>query len=340
MAKKSNDERIFPLYAYPTLFFFFAIWFLVGGEVFFRFAEPLDKFPAILEADQTLSYKLKDKATGQFVSGDGEVDVAMSVNARGLRDGVILHQKPWNTTRILALGGASTFGWGLPLEETFPKLLEKQLSNQSDEKRQNFEVINGGVPGYTLSQSLKFYETELNKYSPDWVVLFLDADLSYDSINLHTIKKGVIQERPVPLYEVPFYCSMLQEVSSLIAFACERENRFFPAERDDDTDFNYSARAKALEVALLQKLAQDCAEKGSKLLIVVPDNVSRSLESLAKVADTIAFPTVSTAKSYAKTGYLNREETNDVTKKLFFFFDEIYSLKNVGLPTKTPASMK
>lgn len=50
--------------------------------------------------------------------------------------------KPKGTYRILALGDSFTFGWGVNLEDSWPKILEKLLS-----KEQKVEVVNAGIIG-------------------------------------------------------------------------------------------------------------------------------------------------------------------------------------------------
>jgi lysophospholipase L1-like esterase len=86
-----------------------------------------------------------------------EFDYLVSINSLGLRD------KEFNISkgdkfRILCLGDSWTIGWGVNLEETYPKQLEKYLQ----EKGKNVEVINCGQAGnYTT-----IYARQLKKLLP------------------------------------------------------------------------------------------------------------------------------------------------------------------------------
>jgi lysophospholipase L1-like esterase len=69
----------------------------------------------------------------------------------------------------LALGDSVTFGWGVALQDTYPKVLERLLNGGPN--RDRYEVLNGGVGNYTTSRIIGFYDYELHKYQPS-VVLF------------------------------------------------------------------------------------------------------------------------------------------------------------------------
>ena len=75
-----------------------------------------------------------------------EWDINFSVNSLGLRDYEYSLKKPKSVFRILMLGDSFTEGYGVELEETFSKLVEKKLNT---DKKEKFEVINAGVTGYS-----------------------------------------------------------------------------------------------------------------------------------------------------------------------------------------------
>jgi lysophospholipase L1-like esterase len=97
--------------------------------------------------------------------------VDLQINSAGFRD----REYPWakgpDTFRILCLGDSTTFGHALPLEETYHQLLEDSLNSADDLSGLRYEVINGGVPGYSSSQCLAMYELRGRKLSPDIVIL-------------------------------------------------------------------------------------------------------------------------------------------------------------------------
>jgi len=63
----------------------------------------------------------------------------IKINSKGLRDIEHLYEKPDNIIRILILGDSYAAALEIPLEKTFPRLLEGLLNEQSD---YHFEVIN------------------------------------------------------------------------------------------------------------------------------------------------------------------------------------------------------
>jgi lysophospholipase L1-like esterase len=94
--------------------------------------------------------------------------VPVTINSKGLRDYEYDYTPRPGVTRILALGDSVTFGWGVSLEDTYPKVLERLL-NDGDE-RDRYEVLNGGVGNYTTSRIIGLYHHELYKYDPAVVV--------------------------------------------------------------------------------------------------------------------------------------------------------------------------
>jgi len=68
--------------------------------------------------------------------------------------------------RIIALGDSSTLGVGVRNNETYCALLESFL-NQSKNSLRSYEVINGGVAGYSSLQGLRYFKSEITQYQPD-----------------------------------------------------------------------------------------------------------------------------------------------------------------------------
>jgi lysophospholipase L1-like esterase len=93
--------------------------------------------------------------------------VDVSINSKGLRDREFNYARTPGVSRILALGDSFTLGWGVPIEQSYSKLLEKNLS-----RKKPVEVINTGIGNYNLEQETAAYKLEGFKYKPDLVVLF------------------------------------------------------------------------------------------------------------------------------------------------------------------------
>ncbi|MBI4229889.1 MAG: SGNH/GDSL hydrolase family protein [Planctomycetes bacterium] len=82
----------------------------------------------------------------------------------------IVPGKPPGTVRILCLGGSSVFCDGIPDAGTWPARLQEALRVRAGGGP--VEVVNGGVNGYTSSQSLGLYLGRGAALSPDWVIAY------------------------------------------------------------------------------------------------------------------------------------------------------------------------
>ncbi len=97
-----------------------------------------------------------------------ENDITYKINSKGLRGRELDYKKPHGIHRILALGDSYTFGWMLPLRDSYPSILEKILNQKSS---LDYEVINAGVYGYNTEQEYEFLKREGIKYNPDLVIV-------------------------------------------------------------------------------------------------------------------------------------------------------------------------
>ena len=125
---------------------------------FFVLNRALD-YPDVFEKDHDLFWRLRPDrtVTSEFFEGK-----TYRINARGLRGDEIAEVK--TAPRILALGNSCTFGWGMPQEETYVSQLEAMLGG-------GYEIINGGVPGYSSFQGKRFFERELVNLQPDLILI-------------------------------------------------------------------------------------------------------------------------------------------------------------------------
>jgi len=95
----------------------------------------------------------------------------VSINSQGLRDREYSLKKPGDVYRVLLLGDSTTLGWGVPLNETAAKILERELNAQSIAGYRRFEAINAGVGNYGTVQEVTYYKTRGREFHPDLVVL-------------------------------------------------------------------------------------------------------------------------------------------------------------------------
>lgn len=93
-------------------------------------------------------------------------------NEHGYRgEKVPLRRKP-NTTRILFMGGSTTYGQKVKRpEDSFPAQVGKILSQKHKDRLGEVEVINAGIPFGTSAEILTHYHFKYRYYKPDLVVI-------------------------------------------------------------------------------------------------------------------------------------------------------------------------
>jgi hypothetical protein len=96
--------------------------------------------------------------------------VPFSINSHGLRDREYSESKPPDVYRIVILGDSTTVGWGVPVDQTPSKILEREL-NLASKSGRRFEVLNAGVGNYGTVQEAAHYRTFDRAFHPDLVIL-------------------------------------------------------------------------------------------------------------------------------------------------------------------------
>lgn len=97
--------------------------------------------------------------------------VEVTISTSGLRDYDHEYAKPSDVFRILVLGDSFAEAVQVPLEDSFPRLLDQSLNAEPYQGRQRVEVINAGTSGYGTDNELLFFRQEGKKYRPDLVLL-------------------------------------------------------------------------------------------------------------------------------------------------------------------------
>ncbi len=151
---------------------------LAAVEIYLRLSSPAYDYSKLYEPSPNprMLYELRPQASITF---DGEwrriPPTQIQISASGLRDRDYPIPKG-KAFRILILGDSVTFGWGVNLEDTFVKKLEKILNEREGRE---FEVINLGVPGYNTRQEVEFFKEKGLALDPDLVLVgFLDNDFN------------------------------------------------------------------------------------------------------------------------------------------------------------------
>lgn len=107
-----------------------------------------------------------------------EFQVTSKISSQGIRNEEVVIPKPADSYRILALGDSFTYGWGVELKDSWPKLLEKSISKPG----KRVEVINAGVPGSDLTTSRRVCRAYVDLFDVDMVVIgFLGTDDFYQA---------------------------------------------------------------------------------------------------------------------------------------------------------------
>jgi lysophospholipase L1-like esterase len=123
--------------------------------------------------------------TGQMAPRPGYVQesskISIRINGLGFRGDDIAPVKPPRTIRIATVGASTTFcGEVSSNQATWPNQLQVLLQQAHPGVR--FEVINAGVPGYVITQSLKNLERRVLPLAPDLVIYYeANNDLAVDT---------------------------------------------------------------------------------------------------------------------------------------------------------------
>ncbi len=104
------------------------------------------------------------------------------INSQGFRDYEYSQKKPAGVYRIAVIGDSVTFGKGVLLEDTYTKILEKELPSLCNKK---IEVLNFGVYGYNTEQEVAVIKEHVLKYHPDMIIMLYtlnDPDVEFQFI--------------------------------------------------------------------------------------------------------------------------------------------------------------
>jgi lysophospholipase L1-like esterase len=134
------------------------------------------------------SLLVEDPATGLVVPRAGADvrgrKVQIHVDSLGFRGPEIPREKPPGTVRIACLGASTTFcGEVSSDEKTWPAQLERLLCARFPDVP--IEVVNAGVPGYRISQTLASFRRRVLPLQPDLVIDYeANNDMARDTEEL------------------------------------------------------------------------------------------------------------------------------------------------------------
>ena len=108
--------------------------------------------------------------TPSYERDPGERELTRRSNALGFRGGEIEQPKPAGRTRIVCLGGSTTYSDLVDDADAYPAQLERILRERQPDR--DLDVVNAGVPSYTSAESLANLALRVLELSPDVVVLY------------------------------------------------------------------------------------------------------------------------------------------------------------------------
>ncbi|MBU6283437.1 hypothetical protein KGQ64_14460 [bacterium] len=121
--------------------------------------------------DPRLLWVFRPGAAGTWESD--EFRERTTINSIGMRDREVGPKRP-GEFRILAIGDSFTYGHGVQLEESWPKVLEARLAEGARDGR-TVSVLNAGQPGYGIDQVFESFRLRRLDLAPDLVVVGLHS---------------------------------------------------------------------------------------------------------------------------------------------------------------------
>ena len=205
-------------------------------------------------------------------------EIEYRVNSKGLRDDEHAYEKPAGKTRIVIVGDSMTFGFGVPIEKHFTRLLEGYCKNT--------EVINLGVSGFGVDQELLFLQGEGMKYEPDLVIAYV-AHYG-NNRHMHTSRFGrekpkfkltdklVLTNHPVPPPQSENIAAMLfrlvEGIPRLFSEGGQPVDNRTDREKDhaDRRDPQFRAELNRLGQAIVHEMKRTANSANAEFLLITP----------------------------------------------------------------------
>ncbi len=202
---------------------------------------------------------------GKTIEHEG---IKISHNALGFRGPEITRELPPGVTRIVALGGSSTYCVKLTDQDTWPVILEQKLGPR-------FQVVNLGVPGYSTAEHVIQAAFWLSDLKPAVAVCYAGwndvqnmhiRNLAADYSDYHGhVPADTLDVIALDRIKTPFALARLMHgvyfrVSRRKPFAAVPDDKAFTAATDP--------RALSLYERNLRSIAALCHSQNIKLLFV------------------------------------------------------------------------
>lgn len=130
------------------------LWWRISADIFRRSEDP------------ELIYELRPGARSE---GNG---VVYRHNSDGFRDAEFPRDPPPDALRVAVVGDSIAWGFGVPVEQAIPDLIEAGLAARAPPGASPPIVYNLAVGGYSMAQELRLFETRVRELDPDLVLWF------------------------------------------------------------------------------------------------------------------------------------------------------------------------
>jgi len=176
-------DRLFKWYYYSQTYRYYE-----AGEVYVED----ENTQLLFSPDRHLFWKIKPDIELKITENPEQYDLhtvdskpgsyffTVKSNSHGLNSPEIATIKPADTQRVVTIGDSRTMAEGVVFDQLYSRRLEALLNERSSGSPA-YQVINGGVSGYSSHQGLVLLERELLAFEPDFVtVLFGVNDQDMD----------------------------------------------------------------------------------------------------------------------------------------------------------------
>lgn len=185
-------------YAGITLLLLITVVALLAEGVYRLVAAPPEVFDLSglheFRPDREWLYRGRAGAAGEIFGTYYEI------NANGFRGPVHAETNPEDRKRLVVMGDSIAFGFGVDVEETFPRVIETLLASRLPKAK--IEVVNLGVGGYNAWNEARLLEDVGLAYGPDVVLVqFSINDLNDPTVHFSTqtrLSMGAIPDKAFP----------------------------------------------------------------------------------------------------------------------------------------------
>ena len=173
--------------------------------------------------------------------------------------------------RILAIGDSNTFGWGVPTRDAFPEVL--------DDLREDADVINLGVSGYTSLQGYEVLAKHFSTIKPDLVI----ASFSFNDRRVVPSEEAIDSREKFNREALSHQFDLVREKLYLFRVVQKVVSKLRPDKHHAKPEVTVDARNAKTRVSPeqyrqnLERIARFCRERQVPLLFVLfQDNPAHS----------------------------------------------------------------